>query len=140
MDILMVNGHKLEPVSYANKQDILDYKNNYLVTESKTVQNTIALYTQDQVDRVLKEFESKIKCREVVMQVFTIKISDYAKEITTLRQQLAEQPNVDVLVEALRKLEKYPSTRNDEMSAMTMRKIANEALNAYQAKLLPKEE
>lgn len=38
------------PVSYANPQDILDYKTNYVVREAKTNFHTVPLYTKDQVD------------------------------------------------------------------------------------------
>jgi hypothetical protein len=43
-------------------------------------------------------------------------------------------PSVEVLLEALRKLAKYPSSPKDEMSAWTMRNLASDALNAYSAK------
>jgi hypothetical protein len=44
----------------------------------------------------------------------------------------AKQP-VNVLIEALQKMATYPSTPKDELSATGMRKIASDAIAAYQA-------
>jgi len=56
----------LRPVSYANPQDILDYRNSYMVREVKTNFHTVPLWTQDQVDVLIN-------------QAVTITAAEYAK-------------------------------------------------------------
>jgi polyhydroxyalkanoate synthesis regulator phasin len=65
-------------------------------------------------------------------------ISEYRNHVDKLVNELvkdeleaSESQSVEVLLEALRKLAKYPSTPKDEMSAVSMRKLASEALSSY---------
>lgn len=60
MDIVDTNGNVILPVSYANPQDILDYKNKYEVTEAKTKLNTVPLWTQDQLEEALTALRAQV--------------------------------------------------------------------------------
>ena len=52
-------------------------------------------------------------------------------EITTLRQQLAEQPNVDVLVEALETISNWRFSWDGDCGVTS---VADKALATYQSK------
>jgi glutamyl/glutaminyl-tRNA synthetase len=76
---------------------------------------------------------------EVVSERFDIAMdwpNDFAFTLDELeafaKAYQAAQP-VNVLIEALQKMAKYPSTPKDELSATGMRKIASDAIAAYEA-------
>ena len=52
---------KYIPICHANPQDIVEYKNVYIMSENKTNKYTIEMYTQDQVDKIEKELKAKIE-------------------------------------------------------------------------------
>ena len=51
---------KYIPICHANPQDIVDYKNFYIMSENKTNKYTIEMYSQDQVDEREKELKAQI--------------------------------------------------------------------------------
>ena len=52
---------KYIPICHANPQDIVDYKNVYIMSENKTNINAIEMYSQDQVDEREKELKAQIE-------------------------------------------------------------------------------
>ena len=52
---------KYIPICHANPQEIVDYKNFYIMSENKTNIKSIEMYSQDQVDEIEKELKAQIE-------------------------------------------------------------------------------